>query len=211
MREGKGAIVLVADTRSSRNYQKEIPSLRQVFLRIGKRVPTASPKAAACPSTYIIGRIPIQLTLRFLTQARDYPPYHSQPFLLAPSWRVIGSGAQGYPPAAPDERSPPQQLGARSPPDIPRQTSAHIIGRTPIQQRWILQSEYRQPRPQRIHQGNSTLPGDVRTLLKTAPQGLQESGDRKILPERGYHGCFSKNSENQLSTYQKVCENNSLH
>ena len=34
MREGKEAIVLVVDTRSRRNYQKEIPSLGQVFLRL---------------------------------------------------------------------------------------------------------------------------------------------------------------------------------
>jgi hypothetical protein len=32
-----------------------------------------------------------------------------------------------------------------------------------------------------------------------------------MFPERGYHGCFSRESENPLSTYQKVCENNSSH
>src|ERR671915_60919 len=49
----------------------------------------------------------------------------------------------------------------------------------------------------------------IRNPLKTAPKGLQESRGRKMLPERSEHGCFSKDSENQLSTYQKVCENNS--
>src|SRR5918992_4712028 len=48
----------------------------------------------------------------------------------------------------------------------------------------------------------------IRNPLKTAPKGLQESRGRKMLPERSEHGCFSKDSENPLSTYQKVCENN---
>jgi hypothetical protein len=79
-----------------------------------------------------------------------------------------------------------------------------------FQQRWILQSEHRQTRHQRIYQGNFNLArAMIRKLLKTAPKGLQESRGRKMLPERSEHGCFSKDSENPLSTYQKVCENNS--
>src|ERR671915_2297188 len=57
MREGRGGILFVADTRSRRNSQKEPPSLRQVFLRLAKVSRQRRPRALGVPP----------LTFRFLT------------------------------------------------------------------------------------------------------------------------------------------------
>src|ERR687891_865948 len=57
MREGRGGILFVADTRSRRNSQKETPSLRQVFLRLAKVSRQRRPRSLRVPP----------LTFRFLT------------------------------------------------------------------------------------------------------------------------------------------------
>jgi hypothetical protein len=57
MREGRGGILFVADTRSRRNSQKDTPSLRQVFLRLAKVSRQRRPRLLRVPP----------LTFRFLT------------------------------------------------------------------------------------------------------------------------------------------------
>src|SRR5918992_826836 len=57
MREGRGGILFVADTRSRRSSQKETPSLRQVFLRLAKVSRQRRPRSLRVPP----------LTFRFLT------------------------------------------------------------------------------------------------------------------------------------------------
>jgi len=57
MREGRGGILFIADTRSRRNSQKDTPSLRQVFLRLAKVSRQRRPRSLRVPP----------LTFRFLT------------------------------------------------------------------------------------------------------------------------------------------------
>src|SRR2546430_2945999 len=49
MREGRGGILFVADTRSRRNSQKETPGLRQVFLRLAKVSRQRRPRSLRVP------------------------------------------------------------------------------------------------------------------------------------------------------------------